>query len=90
MPKSIIDAVKQGLWDFEPCEVPSDNYENTPEMPGTKAKLKILAERVKQGLPLWHPSDRRELDEDEYERCRQRAEDQQEPQILNGIVLKPR
>lgn len=90
MPKSIIDAVKQGLWDFEPNEVPSDTFEDTTEMPGTKAKLKIMAERVKLGLPLWHPTDRRELDEEEFEHCRQQADAKQEPQILNGIVLKPR
>jgi hypothetical protein len=34
-------------------------------MPGTTDKLSVLAERVRLGLPLWHPSDRQEYDEDE-------------------------
>ncbi len=33
-------------------------------MPGTIEKLDVLAERVRLGLPLWHPSDRQDFDED--------------------------
>ena len=29
----------------------------TREMPGTVAKIEVLAERVRQGYELWHPSD---------------------------------
>ena len=32
-------------------------------MPGTAEKLDVLAERLQQGLPLWHPSDRRSYDD---------------------------
>ncbi len=63
MPKSVLDAIKIGLWDFEPTEVPAGDYDRTDEMPGTKAKLSVLADRVRCGLPLWHPEDRDELDE---------------------------
>ncbi len=63
MPKSVLDAIKIGLWDFEPTEVPAGYYDRTDAMPGTKAKLSTLADRVRCGLPLWHPEDRDELDE---------------------------
>jgi hypothetical protein len=40
--------------------VPDDANEFIPtEAPaGSKQKLEILAERVQQGVPLWHPEDR--------------------------------
>ncbi len=56
-----------GLWDFEPPEVDSGKFASTEAMPGTKAKLKVLARRVENGLPLWHPNDRDELPEDHAE-----------------------
>lgn len=63
MPKSILDAIQLGLWDFEPADVESRLYPATDAMPGTKEKLTILARRVRDGLPLWHPQDREELDD---------------------------
>lgn len=63
MPRSVLEAIKIGLWDFEPTEVPPGEYDRTDAMPGTKAKLSVLADRVRCGLPLWHPEDRDELDE---------------------------
>ena len=50
MPRSILDAIKQGDWNFEP------NWHQP---------LDVLAERLRQGLPLWHPSDR--LSYDDYD-----------------------
>ena len=64
MPKSVLEAIKLGLWDFEPPEVESGQFDSTEAMPGTKAKLAVLAERVQCGLPLWHPNDRDEVPED--------------------------
>ena len=61
MPRSVLEAIKMGLWDFEPPEVEYSNYDCTEAMPGTKAKLEVLAERVQSGLPLWHPQDRDEV-----------------------------
>jgi len=61
VPKSVLEAIKMGQWDFEPLEVPSDEFDWTEAMPGTKAKLEVLAKRVASGLPLWHPNDRDEL-----------------------------
>jgi len=63
VPKSILDAIQLGLWDFEPPEVEAARYPATDAMPGTKEKLAVLARRIRDGLPLWHPLDRDEVDE---------------------------
>lgn len=63
MPSTVLEAIKMGLWDFEPKEVDSEDYEACTAMPGTPAKLTVLAERVRRGLPLWHPSDRSDCEE---------------------------
>ena len=63
MPKSVLDAIKMGYWDFEPLEVDPDHFDGTDAMPGTKEKLSILAERVEEGLPLWHPDDRDDIEQ---------------------------
>lgn len=62
MPRSVLEAIKMGLWDFEPPEVGSSQYDATDSMPGTKGKLDVLAERAYRGLPLWHPSDRDDIE----------------------------
>jgi hypothetical protein len=63
VPRSILEAIKQGDWNFEPTGVQPVNLKATAAMPGTAEKLDILAERLRQGLPLWHPSDRRSFDD---------------------------
>jgi hypothetical protein len=62
---SVLEAVKLGQWDFEPREVDSRNYSRTRAMPGTREKLTVMAERLRLGLPLWHPCDRRSWDDEE-------------------------
>lgn len=42
--------------DFSPAV--SEEFRPTDAPAGSKAKLDMLAERVRKGLPLWHPSDR--------------------------------
>ena len=64
MPRSVLEAIKMGYWDFEPPEVESSQFESTDAMPGTRAKLEVLAQRAESGLPLWHPNDRDEVPED--------------------------
>jgi len=63
VPKSVLDAIRMGQWEYEPPEVESDQFEATGAMPGTKDKLRTLAERVQRGLPLWHPNDREDVDD---------------------------
>lgn len=63
MPESVLDAIKQGQWDYEPINVSQDRFNSTSALPGTDEKLRILADRVEDGLPLWHPSDRQTFDD---------------------------
>ena len=67
MPESVIEAIRQGIWDFEPQETSAGDFECTAALPGSREKLDVLAQRLKEGEPLWHPSDRitfRDNDED--------------------------
>ncbi|TWU24599.1 hypothetical protein [Bythopirellula polymerisocia] len=64
MQKSVLEAIREGVWDFEPKSVKEDCFDPTGAMPGTREKLSILAERVESGLPLWHGSDRTEYDDE--------------------------
>ena len=63
MVKSVLEAIKEGRWDYEPAVVEEKRFSATRAMPGTDEKLEILAERVKSGLPLWHGGDRTEYDD---------------------------
>jgi len=60
---SVLDAIKQGVWDYEPGSVGADDFGSTDAIPGSDHKLDVLAERISQGLPLWHPADRRYYDD---------------------------
>jgi len=60
-----LEAIKQGDWDFEPNSQQVVNLKATAAMPGTNEKLNVLAERLRQGLPLWHPADRLTYDDGE-------------------------
>lgn len=62
MPRSVLEAIKLGLWDFEPPEINAREFDGTDAMPGTEEKLAILAARLQRGLPLWHPQDRDDLE----------------------------
>jgi len=62
VPRSVIEAVKMGHWDFEPDAQDASAFRATKAMPGTDEKLDVMAERVRQGMPLWHPADRRSYD----------------------------
>lgn len=62
MPNSVLEAIKMGLWDFEPDEIDGEGFDWTEALPGSKEKLQVLAERVRLGLPLWHQRDRRDCE----------------------------
>jgi hypothetical protein len=59
----VLEAIKLGLWDFEPADINSDQFDRTDAMPGTEEKLEVLAARLQRGLPLWHPGDRDDLED---------------------------
>jgi|GEM_PF-962817 len=62
--KSVLDFIKahRSDRDFELNE-DAEGQQSTNSMPGSRAKLDTMAERVRQGLPIWHDNDRKELDE---------------------------
>ena len=70
MLNSILDAIREGQWDFEPEQRAPQQFRATGAMPGSKNKLHIMAERVRLGMPLWHPSDRTDYDQkhDDYKK----------------------
>jgi hypothetical protein len=63
--RSVLDAIKQGEWDFEPPGAAGFDNRATGAMPGTAQKLDVLAERLRLGLPLWHPRDRMSYDDED-------------------------
>ncbi len=65
MPRSVLEAIKMGIWDYEPNNQRESQFPATQALPGTAEKLAVLSARVQQGLPLWHPSDRRTYDDSE-------------------------
>lgn len=65
MRDSVLDAIKQGQWDFEPETVETDDFDSTSALPGSNEKITLLAERIRGGLPLWHPEDRMSYDDSE-------------------------
>jgi hypothetical protein len=62
--KSILEAIRDGEWDYEPEQVAETRFDPTGAMPGTREKLSVLANRVQAGLPLWHGNDRTEYDDE--------------------------
>jgi hypothetical protein len=63
VPKSVLDAIACGVWNFEPEKIGNGEFPPTEALPGTESKLEVLGERLRQGLPLWHPNDRRHYSE---------------------------
>ena len=62
--RSLLEAIKQGDFNFEPAAAnTAGEMPATAALPGTTEKLDVLAERMRLGLPLWHPSDRRSFDD---------------------------
>ena len=64
MVKSVLEAIKLGIWDYEPESVEERRFSATRAMPGTDEKLEVLAARIRAGLPLWHKKDRRDYDDE--------------------------
>jgi hypothetical protein len=64
---SILEAIKLGLWDFEPKAVDEAQFSATEAVPGSREKLTVLAERVQRGLPLWHGDDRQDYEDEDDE-----------------------
>ncbi len=65
VPESVLEAIRQGQWDYEPEIVDEGQYESTHALPGSREKIGTLAARALEGLPLWHPDDRQSYDDSE-------------------------
>ncbi len=63
MGNSILEAIKNGEWDFEPGPVEETRFDSTQSMPGSSEKVETLAIRLREGLPLWHSHDRKSYDD---------------------------
>ena len=65
MSKSVLEAIREGKWDFEPEFAIKQlrRFRSTVALPGSKEKVSALAARAESGLPLWHPEDRKVFDE---------------------------
>jgi hypothetical protein len=61
--RSIIDAIKQGDWTFEPASREEADSNATAALPGTAEKIDVLARRLAEGEPLFHPRDRLTFDQ---------------------------
>jgi len=59
VPRSVLEAIRSGIWDFEPEPQEPKCYEATGALPGSDEKLEVMARRIRMGYPLWHPKDRR-------------------------------
>ena len=42
----------------------TEDFSPTDALPGTPEKVRVLAERVRNGVPLWNPEDRTSYDVD--------------------------
>ena len=65
MQRSVLEAIRQGEWNYEPEKVEENQFKSTSAMPGTDEKLSVMAARVKAGLPLWHREDRIDYEDEE-------------------------
>jgi hypothetical protein len=61
--KSVLEAIREGNWNFEPETIDKQGFDATLAIPGTDEKLRVLAERVSAGLPLWHEMDRADYED---------------------------
>ena len=62
--KSVLEAIRDGVWDFEPAQAGENEFDATRAMPGTREKVDVMAQRIREGLPLWHSRDRSDFEEE--------------------------
>ncbi len=56
--RNVFDAILETGHDEDFVPMETDEFCPTDAPAGSPAKLEVLAERVRKGLPLWHPEDR--------------------------------
>jgi hypothetical protein len=58
-----LDAIREGDWFFEPEEIAGSRFSATHAIPGTREKIRVMTDRVREGLPIWHEKDRPDYEE---------------------------
>jgi hypothetical protein len=56
--QNVFEAILETGHDEDFIPVVTDEFCPTDAPAGSPAKLEVLAERIRKGLPLWHPEDR--------------------------------
>jgi hypothetical protein len=56
--RNVFEAILKYGHDEDFVPKSNNDFSETDAPAGSKEKLDILAERVRQGMPLWHPKDR--------------------------------
>ncbi len=56
--RNVFEAILECGHDEDFAPVETDEYYCTDAPAGSRAKIDVLAERVRSGVPLWHPEDR--------------------------------
>jgi hypothetical protein len=56
--RNVFDAILECGHDEDFIPAESDEFFATEAPAGSREKIDVLAERVRRGLPLWHPCDR--------------------------------
>lgn len=56
--KNIFDTILEAGHDEEFVPRVTLDFRPTDAPAGSSAKLEVLSERIRRGLPLWHPEDR--------------------------------
>ncbi|MDO4587661.1 MAG: hypothetical protein Q4C95_10240 [Planctomycetia bacterium] len=56
--RNVFDAIVEMGHDEDFVPTVTDEFCPTDAPAGSPAKVEVLSERVRKGLPLWHPEDR--------------------------------
>lgn len=56
--RNVFEAILECGHDEDFAPEATDDFLPTDAPAGSRAKLEVLAERVRKGFPLWHPKDR--------------------------------
>jgi hypothetical protein len=56
--RNVFEAILESGHDEDFVPMADENFRQTDAPAGSRAKLQVLAERVRRGQPLWHPEDR--------------------------------
>lgn len=56
--RNVFEAILECGHDEDFSPQATEEFFSTDAPAGSRAKLEVLADRVRKGLPLWHPEDR--------------------------------